>query len=223
MKNTKVSELIRARLIESNTPFFANNNISAYTTPEELVLLEQEVEAAAEILLRSLVIDLDNDHNSKGTAKRLAKMYVREIYSGRYQPAPSITDFPNASSLDQLYTVGPITVRSTCSHHLQNISGKCWIGIHPSDRVLGLSKFHRITEWIMSRPSIQEESTVMLADEIERLIQPLGLGVVIKAKHACCSMRGVKDDSTWMTTSVVRGTLRSEPSLKEEFFSLIKE
>lgn len=218
---TKVSQRIRDRIESAGGSFFANENISEFLLEGEAEELEKEVEAAAENLLQSLVIDTARDHNSIGTAKRLAKMYVREIYAGRYVAQPNATEFPNAADLDQLYTVGPIAIRSACSHHHMPIHGNVWIGIHPSSNVLGLSKFHRLTEWITARPSIQEETTVQLADLIEDLIEPHGIGVIIKAKHMCCSHRGVKDDGTWMTTSVVRGTLREDPSMKQEFMALI--
>jgi len=217
-----ISKRIKNRIEESGKPFLSTDNISEYIHPGEFELLLSEVEGKMLDVLQALVIDTENDHNTKGTARRVAKMYLREVFAGRYTEQPSLTEFPNAKSMDELYVVGPITVRSCCSHHLCPILGKVWIGIKPGNKVMGLSKFHRITNWIMERPQIQEEATIMLADKIEELIAPIGLGIVFTAQHFCCSTRGVKDSATWMTTSVVRGTLREEPSQKEEFLKLVK-
>ena len=217
-----ISAVIQERLVESGTPFLSTDNISAHLREGDMDLLQVEVEGRVLALLESLVIDVTNDHNTRDTARRVSKMYLKEIFSGRYDPQPSVTDFPNAKKVDELYVVGPIEVRSCCSHHLAPIQGKLWIGVHPSSRVMGLSKFHRLANWVMERPQIQEEATIALADLIEDLISPLGLGLVFTAQHMCCAMRGVKDNTTWMTTSVVRGTLRESIGLKQEFLSLVK-
>jgi GTP cyclohydrolase I len=151
----------------------------------------------------------------------VAKMYVRELFAGRYSPPPHVTEFPNSKRLDELYTVGPITVRSTCSHHFCPVTGSAWLGVVPGARLIGLSKFNRIADWVLSRPQIQEEAVVQLADAVERLIEPRGLGVVIKASHSCMTMRGVKDGGTVMTTSVMRGLLFTDPKTRSEFFNLL--
>lgn len=218
-----ISEILRQRLEQSGQRFFANDTIhTVIETEEERQALLAEVEARVQDLLASLVIDTDNDHNTRETARRVAKMYLQEVFRGRYEPPPKVTDFPNASNLDELFTLGPITVRSACSHHLVPILGRAWVGIHPAERVIGISKFNRLVDWIMSRPHIQEEAAVMIADEIERLVEPKGLGLVIEARHMCVSWRGVKESDTSMVNSVVRGTLRQDRSLKSEFFTLIR-
>lgn len=161
-----------------------------------------------------MIIDTANDHNTKETARRVAKMYVDEVFKGRYHPMPKVTDFPNAKELDEIYTL-PITVRSACSHHFVPIVGQAWIGIVPSDRVIGISKFNRIVDWVMSRPHIQEEAAIMVADTIEDLIKPKGLAFVIKAQHMCMTWRGVKEPETKMVNSIVRGSFRQDPSMKK--------
>jgi GTP cyclohydrolase I len=163
------SERIRERLQASGVPFFANDNIADHLLDGELEELELEVAGKVRSLLRSLVIDIDNDHNTEETAERVAKMYLHEVFKGRYHPQPKVASFPNVKQLDEIYTVGPISVRSACSHHLVPILGTCWIGIKPGDRVIGLSKFSRVADWVFSRPHIQEEAVIILADEIERL------------------------------------------------------
>lgn len=183
------------------------------------------VAAAVQLLMKELYIDAPNDHNTAGTAMRVAKMYVTEVMKGRYQPEPDITAFPNHLRLDELYTTGPITVRSMCSHHLVPIVGRAWIGIIPGeDTVIGLSKFNRLVDWVFSRPQIQEEATVQLADIIWEKAKPKGLAVVVKATHMCMTWRGVREpqDAT-MTTSVMRGPMREDAAARAEFFSLIKE
>lgn len=217
----KPSDSIRKRLTDAGSSFLANDNIAEFIEPGELKLLEGEVAQRVEDLLRALVIDVDNDHNTRGTAERVARMYLQEVFAGRYQQPPRLTDFPNAKDLDQVYSVGPITVRSACSHHLVPILGKCWIGVKPSDRVIGLSKFVRLAEWVFSRPHIQEEAVMILADEIEKLVKPHGLIVIVDAQHYCMKWRGVREPQTSMVTSVVRGEFRDKPHLKAEFLQLI--
>ena len=217
-----MTKIVKGKIKLANGSFFANDNISEYINDYDLKEIEQNVEKAMIDLLEALVIDTENDHNTMETAKRVAKMYVHEVFKGRYLPAPKITDFPNAKNLDQIYTIGPITVRSACSHHLVPIMGQAWIGVIPGERVIGISKFNRLTEWIMARPQIQEESTVQLADEIERIITPKALAVVVKAQHMCMSWRGVRDTGSSMTTSVMRGLFRNDIAAREEFLSIIK-
>ena len=187
-----VSQRIRQRLIDQGISFLANDNVAAFIETGELDELEHEVADRVRELLRSLVIDIDNDHNTAETAERVARMYLREVFKGRYNHQPKVASFPNVKQLDEIYTVGPISVRSACSHHLVPIMGNCWIGIKPGERVIGLSKFTRVAEWVFSRPHIQEEAVMIRADEIERLCAPQGLGIIIKAQHYCMKWRGVK-------------------------------
>jgi GTP cyclohydrolase I len=212
---------IKQRLRMVKAPFGANDNISSYLLPGDLEALQEELAVKMQSVLDALVIDTDNDHNSQDTAKRVAKMFINETYSGRYLPMPAITDFPNAKQLDEIYTVGPIHINSSCSHHMVPIIGDMWVAVHPGERVIGLSKFHRLARWIWRRGQIQEEGTIQTADLLESLLSPLGVAVVFKASHLCCSCRGVEDAATIMTTSVVRGSLRENASLKAEFFNLI--
>lgn len=219
----KVSARIRERLIASGHSFLANDNIADFIEPGELPELQDEVADKFRELLRSLVIDIDNDHNTHETAERVAKMYLQEVFKGRYHQQPKVASFPNVKKLDEIYTVGPITVRSACSHHFVPIMGNCWIGIKPGSRVIGLSKFTRVADWVFSRPHIQEEAVMILADEIEKLCDPQGLGIIVKAQHYCMKWRGVKEPQTSMINSVVRGDFRHDPSLKQEFFELIRQ
>jgi GTP cyclohydrolase IA len=218
-----ISERIRERLQANGVSFLANDNISDHILDGELDELEHEVAGKIRSLLRSLVIDIDHDHNTEETAERVARMYLHEVFKGRYHKQPKIASFPNVKQLDEIYTVGPISVRSACSHHLVPILGTCWIGIKPGGRVIGLSKFSRVADWVFSRPHIQEEAVIILADEIERLCEPQGLAVLLKAQHYCMKWRGVKEPQASMINSVVRGDFRRNPSLKQEFFELVKQ
>jgi len=215
---TKIKERIKA----AGKTFFANDNISDFLEPNDLEAIQAEVQVQMQGVLESLIIDTENDHNTQETAKRVAKMFVQEVFKGRYDPMPKVTDFPNAKHLDEIYTIGPITVRSACSHHLVPITGRCWIGILPSDRVIGISKFVRLTNWVMGRPQIQEEATIQLADIIEEKIKPKGIAVVVEATHQCMTWRGVREHDTKMTTSVMRGFFRDNSDARAEFFRLIK-
>ncbi len=218
-----ISEIIRSRIQTDQTRFHANDNISDYIFPGELELLEKEVASKVRDLLSTLLIDVDNDHNTQETAERVSRMYLHEVFKGRFYKQPKVTSFPNDKNLDEIYTVGPITVRSACSHHLVPILGDCWIGIKPGKKVIGLSKFARVADWVFSRPHIQEEAVMILADEIEKLCEPKGLGIIVKAQHYCMKWRGVKEPDTSMINSVVRGDFRHDPNLKQEFFELVKQ
>jgi GTP cyclohydrolase I len=221
----KVSDRIRRRLTDSGQAFLANDNISDAIEEGELDALRAEVEARMKDVLHALVIDTQNDHNSRDTARRVAKMFVDEVFAGRYRPAPPVTSFPNVAQMDELMIVGPITVRSACSHHLCPIMGRVWIGVLPNaqSELIGLSKFARLCDWVMSRPQIQEEAVVMLADELERRINPDGLAVVMEADHFCMHWRGIKDDQPAMTSAVMRGAFRKDENLRREFLLLRKQ
>ncbi len=201
---------------------FCNDNISEHVTEKDLKKMQRDVEKYFQKVLESLKIDTENDHNTQETAKRVAKMMVREVFAGRYEPKPRITSFPNATAYDELYLTGPIKIRSTCAHHFQPIVGNAWVGIFPGKNVIGLSKFNRLVDWVASRPQIQEEMTVQIADIIEQETQAEGVAVVVKAEHMCMTHRGVREHESDMTTSVVRGSLREEESQKREFFNLLK-
>tara|TARA_B100000678_G_C18123435_1_gene467648 strand:- start:63 stop:860 length:798 start_codon:yes stop_codon:yes gene_type:complete len=219
-----VSARIRERLEAEGRRYFANDNIADMLQPGELEGLHEEAEAAVEDLLDSLVIDWRNDHNSRETARRVAKMYLDEVFAGRYNAQPATTEFPNAEALNELMIVGPITVRSACSHHLCPIIGRVWLGVLPktTSSLIGLSKYSRLTNWIMSRPQIQEEAIVQLADLLEDMIEPDGIAVVMEADHFCMHWRGVKDDNTQMINSVMRGEFLENASLRREFLTLIR-
>ncbi len=220
---TPVSQRIRARIQAGKQRFHANDNISAFIEPGELDELTREVQAKVAGLLESLVIDVQNDHNTQETARRVAKMYVTEVFRGRYLPRPSVTEFPNASHLNELMIMGPVTVRSACSHHLCPIMGRLWIGVLPNEEsdLIGLSKYSRLTEWVMSRPQIQEEAIIQLADLLMDRVKPDGLAVVMEADHFCMHWRGVKDNASKMTNSVMRGSFLENGATRREFLSLI--
>ena len=217
----KFSDELRKRMTTIKHKHFANDSIYAYLDPGDVDKIEFEVADAFEDVLQALVINTTDDHNTKDTARRVAKMFVHEIFKGRYYPPPEVTAFPNAKEYDQLYITGPITINSTCAHHFQPITGSAYIGIFPGKKVIGLSKFNRVVDWIASRPQIQEEMTEQIADEIEKQTEAKGVAVVIKAKHFCMSARGVKEHDSDMLTSVVRGDFLKIEHLKAEFFSLL--
>lgn len=218
-----ISQVIRERVQASGQRFNANDNISAFVQPGELAALLDEVTEKMQGVLDSLVIDTAHDHNTRDTARRVAKMYVQEVFKGRYTPAPAITEFPNAERLNELMIVGPITVRSACSHHLCPIVGKLWVGVMPNKNtnVIGLSKYARLAEWVMGRPQIQEEAVMQLADLIEEKTRPNGLALVMEAEHFCMGWRGVKDMESRMLNSVMRGVFLQDDALRKEFLSLI--
>ena len=222
-ESQSVSQRIRARLQSKQQRFHANDNISAFIEPGELEELTKEVASKMAGVLDSLVIDVEHDHNTRETARRVAKMYVTEVFRGRYVPLPKVTEFPNAEHLNELMIMGPVTVRSACSHHLCPIMGRLWIGVMPNkdSDLIGLSKYSRIADWIMSRPQIQEEAIIQLADQLVGMVKPDGLAVVMEADHFCMHWRGVKDNASKMTNSVMRGVFLENGALRREFLSLI--
>jgi len=221
MMDTKFSDELRKRMSTIKHKHFANDTIYTYLDPGDVKLIECEVAEAFEDVLKALVINTDDDHNTKDTAHRVAKMFVHEIFRGRYYPPPEVTAFPNAKQYDQLYMSGPMSINSTCAHHFQPIKGKAYVGIFPGDKVVGLSKFNRIVDWVASRPQIQEEMTEQIADMIEKETDAKGVAVVIKAEHFCMTARGVKEHESEMVTSVLRGVIRNDDTLRQELFSLL--
>ncbi len=218
-----MSVVIRERVTKAKKRFHANDNISDFVEPGDLEKLLDEVEVKMQGVLDSLVIDTERDHNTQNTARRVAKMYLNEVFKGRYVPVPTITEFPNVGHLNELIIVGPIIVRSACSHHFCPVIGKVWIGVMPNEHsnVIGLSKYARLAEWVMGRPQIQEEAVVQLADLIQDKTQPDGLALVMEATHFCMSWRGVKDMDSKMINSVMRGVFLKDMNLRREFLALI--
>lgn len=222
-EGTPVSVKIRERIKAARERFHANDNIAEFIHPGELDKLLDEVAAKMGGVLDALVIDTESDHNTQDTARRVAKMYVNEVFKGRYVAQPAVTEFPNVEHLNELMIIGPITVRSACSHHFCPIIGRVWIGLMPNEHsnLIGLSKYVRLTDWIMSRPQIQEEAVTQLADLLQDKIGPDGLAIVMEADHFCMHWRGVKDTSAKMINSVMRGVFLKDASLRREFLALV--
>lgn len=221
--NQPVSAQIRSRIQLAKRRFHANDNIAAFIAPGEMDALLEEVAGKMTGVLESLVIDTASDHNTQQTARRVAKMYLREVFRGRYEPEPTVTQFPNAERLNELMIVGPLQVRSACSHHFCPIMGHLWIGVMPNEHssLLGLSKYARLAEWIMGRPQIQEEAVAQLAELLMERVSPDGLAVVMQAEHFCMHWRGVRDADSKLINSVMRGSFLKDASLRREFLSLI--
>ena len=218
-----VSVKIRERVAAARKRFHANDNIAEFVRPGELEQLLDEVTTKMEGVLSSLVIDTEHDHNTTDTARRVAKMYLNEVFKGRYVAQPAVTEFPNVEHLNELMIIGPVTVRSACSHHFCPIIGRVWIGLMPNghSNLIGLSKYVRLTDWIMSRPQIQEEAVTQLADLLQDKIGPDGLAIVMEADHFCMHWRGVKDSNAKMINSVMRGSFLKDANLRREFLALV--
>jgi GTP cyclohydrolase I len=219
---TKTSDLIRQRLKDQNIRHWAGDNISSVLEDGDKQKLIDEATTSFEDVLDSLIIDRDNDPNSHGTAKRLAKMYFNELMSGRYEPAPSATAFPNDSA--ERYE-GMLVVRSglrsMCSHHHQPVTGVAYIGIVASDKLIGLSKYTRIAQWCARRGTLQEELATDIAREIMKATGSNDVGVYIQATHGCCENRGIMAHSSLTQTTVLKGSFHNDPGCKKEFFDNI--
>lgn len=223
MTTQPISQDIRTRLKEQDVRFWANDNISTFISDDEKVLLIEELTEKFEGVLDSLLIDRETDPNSMGTAKRLAKMYINETMGGRYTPPPPVTAFPNEDSATRYG--GMIVVRSEltsmCSHHHQPTRGVCYIGILPSTKVIGLSKYARIAQHCGRRGTLQEELTMMIADEIAKATGSKDLAVYIQQTHGCMENRGVCAHSSLTQTTELRGQFYS-PGVKQEFIDYVK-
>ncbi len=218
-----VAGRIRARLRAADARFHANDNISAFVEPGELDALLEEVADKMSEVLDAMVIDTESDHNTQDTARRVAKMFLKEVFGGRYVAMPPLTEFPNVSRLNELMIIGPVTVRSACSHHLCPVIGRVWVGVMPNEHsaLIGLSKYARLVEWVMTRPQIQEEAIAQVADLLQDKMQPDGLAIVMEADHFCMQWRGVRDMNSKMTNSIMRGSFLRDPDLRREFLALL--
>lgn len=222
MTDTPISEVIKQRLVDSNKRHFACDNISEFVSEEEKALLIKEATEKFEAVLDTMLIDRKNDPNSMDTGRRLAKMYINELFEGRFVPGPSVTAFPNDDVATRYsgMLIAKAELKSVCSHHWQPVKGTAWIGLLPSVKVIGLSKYTRLAQWHARRGTLQEELTKNIADDIMKSTGSKDVAVVIQATHGCCENRGINahDSSTW--TSVLEGQFFN-PSVKSEFFSLI--
>lgn len=218
----KYTKLIKQRLIENKARYWAGDNISEYLSETDLIHIIEDATEAFEEVLDSLLIDRENDPNSKGTARRLAKMYVNEIMAGRYYPRPDATAFPNeGESAYRGMLVVRSELKSMCSHHHQPVAGIAYIGIIPSDKVIGLSKYTRIAQWCARRGTLQEELCNDIAREIKKATGSKDVAVYIQATHGCCENRGISAHSSLTQTTVLKGQFK-EADVKKEFFDNVK-
>lgn len=221
-KEKPISEIIRERLNNNNARCWAGDNISDYINEGEHEQIIDELNQKFDAVLDSLIIDRKTDPNSRETGKRLAKMYVTEVMSGRYYPAPTATSFPNDGQ--DRYT-GMLVVRSElksmCSHHHQPVSGVAYIGIIAAENLIGLSKYTRIAQWCARRGTLQEELANDIAREIEKATGTSDLGVYIECEHGCCTNRGIMATSSLTQTTVLNGAFKTDPGTKKEFFDNI--
>lgn len=218
-----ISDKIKDRLAAADARYWAGDNISNFILEGEKEELINEATTAFEGVLDALVIDRRNDPNSKGTAKRLAKMYYNEIMAGRYDPMPSATAFPNDSAdrYDGMLVVRS-ELKSMCSHHHQPVSGVAYIGIIAADKLIGLSKYTRIAQWCARRGTLQEELANDITREISKATDAEHLGVYIQATHGCCENRGIMASSSLTQTTVLKGSFKHDSGTKKEFFDNIK-
>ena len=218
-----VSDIIRKRLADAGARYWAGDNISEHIEPGEKEQLIEELQVKFHAVLESLVIDTDNDPNSADTGRRLAKMYVNEIMSGRYDPRPKATAFPNDSL--EAYK-GMLVVRSElksmCSHHHQPVAGVAYIGIIAHKKLIGLSKYTRIAQWCARRGTLQEELAMVIAKEIKKSTESEHVGDYIQATHGCCENRGIMAHSSLTQTTVLEGAFKDDPATKKEFMDNIK-
>jgi GTP cyclohydrolase I len=218
-----LSQVIRDRMNGDGKRFWAGDNISDYLEEDDKEILIKEATVAFEKVLDTLLIDRENDPNSQGTARRLAKMYYNEIMAGRYEPSPNATAFPNDSGEKyQGMLVVRSELKSMCSHHHQPVSGVAYIGIIAGPKLIGLSKYTRIAQWCARRGTLQEELCMDIAREIQVATNTLDVAVYIQATHGCCENRGIMAHSSLTQTTVLKGAFKDDEGTKKEFFDNIK-
>jgi GTP cyclohydrolase I len=222
-KEAYLADVLRFKMKRDKKRFWAGDNVSEYVTEEMKHKLIDEATEAFELVLDRLLIDRENDPNSHGTAKRLAKMYFNEIMAGRYEPAPDCTAFPNDSAdrYEGMLVVRS-ELRSMCSHHHQPVAGVAYIGIIAAEKLIGLSKYTRIAQWCARRGTLQEELCNDIAREIAKATNSENVAVYIQATHGCCENRGIMAHSSLTQTTVLTGTFKTDPGAKKEFFDNIK-
>jgi GTP cyclohydrolase I len=218
-----LSDVLRTKMKREGKRFWAGDNISDYLHDSDKEHLINEATEAFERVLDVLLIDRETDPNSKGTARRLAKMYFNEIMAGRYDPAPDATSFPNDSAdrYEGMLVVRS-ELRSMCSHHHQPVVGVAYIGLIAAEHLIGLSKYTRIAQWCARRGTLQEELANDIAREIAKATGAKDLGVYIQAVHGCCENRGIMAHSSLTQTTVLRGAFKDDMGTKKEFFDNIK-
>ena len=218
----RISDHIRFKMKREGKRFWAGDNISDYLHKGDLEKLIDEATPAFELVLDALLIDRENDPNSKGTARRLAKMYFNEIMAGRYEPGPDATAFPNDS--EDRYE-GMLVVRSElrsmCSHHHQPVSGVAYIGVIAANKLIGLSKYTRIAQWCARRGTLQEELCNDIAREISKATDSENVGVYLRMTHGCCENRGIMAHDSSTTTTVLKGAFNKDTGTKKEFFDTL--
>ena len=219
----KMSDHLRFKMKRDGKRFWAGDNIAEYVNEGTKTQLIDEAAEAFEKVLDVLLIDRENDPNSKGTAKRLAKMYYNEVMVGRYDPAPDATAFPNDSNdrYEGMLVVRS-ELRSMCSHHHQPVNGIAYIGIIAANKLIGLSKYTRIAQWCARRGTLQEELCNDIAREISKATDSTDVAVYVQATHGCCENRGIMAHSSLTQTTVLNGAFKTDPSVKKEFFDNIK-
>ena len=222
-KEATLADTIRFRMKRDGKRFWANDNISEYLSDIYREKLIEEATVAFEQVLKTLLIDTETDPSSKGTARRLAKMYITEVMSGRYEPAPDATAFPNDSAdrYEGMLVVRS-ELRSMCSHHHQPVSGVAYIGIIAASKLIGLSKYSRIAQWCARRGTLQEELCNDIAQEIQKATGAIDLGVYMQMTHGCCENRGIMAKSSLTQTTVLKGSFKTDAGTKKEFFDNIK-
>ena len=213
---------IRMKMMREGKRFWAGDNISEFVNEDDKEILIKEATEAFELVLNNLLIDTENDPNSKGTAKRLAKMYFNEVMAGRYDPAPDATAFPNDSAdrYEGMLVVRS-ELRSMCSHHHQPVTGVAYIGILAANKLIGLSKYTRIAQWCARRGTLQEELCNDIAREIQKATESDNVGIYLRMTHGCCENRGIMAHDSSTTTSVLKGAFNSDPGTKKEFFDTL--
>ena len=217
-----LGDAIRFKMKRDQKRFWAGDNISDYLHEGDKEILINEATEAFEQVLDRLLIDRENDPNSRGTAKRLAKMYFNEVMGGRYDPAPNATAFPNdTQDRYEGMLVVRSELRSMCSHHHQPVSGVAYIGIIAAQKLIGLSKYTRIAQWCARRGTLQEELCNDIAREISRATDSENVGVYLRMTHGCCENRGIMAYDSSTTTSVLKGAFNKDPGTKKEFFDTL--
>ena len=218
-----IADKIRKELDKTGKRYWAGDNISEFISDTDKQSLIDELTEKFEGVLDTILIDRHTDPNSMDTPRRLAKMYMNEIMSGRYDAPPKVTAFPNNDPNSRYggMLVARAEIISMCSHHHQPVKGVCYIGLLAGQNLIGLSKYARIAQWVARRGTLQEELTMQIANELIEHTGTKDLAVYIQATHGCMENRGVIAHSSLTQTTELRGQFFN-PSVKNEFLDYLK-
>jgi GTP cyclohydrolase I len=215
-RNSSVHDIIGDNHVATSLETPMREDAFVLSDDQKMALIEDKFRD----IMNVLGLDL-NDDSLNGTPHRVAKMFVKEIFSGlNPENRPKISVFDNKFKYGEMLVERNINVNSTCEHHFLPIVGKAHVAYVSSGQVIGLSKINRVVDYFARRPQVQERMTVQIANELKRILNTQDVAVVIDARHLCVSSRGIQDEGSSTVTAEYGGVFK-DPQRREEFLKYI--